>query len=135
MKTQFLREQLILLRELINVNSDAATTTPIHGSHSSKNSEGVQHNSRYFKSVKVKVTLKDTDSSMPRFANLRNNSLRWSPRRRRDAQVHANVNIVYNLCSNFSDPNVATLPEPKSFLEKIFYTQEKMSMLVDITIN
>ena len=108
---------------------------PNYGILSSENSEGVQHYSRDFRSMKSKVILKDTGSPMPRFSNLRKNGMKRSLGRPRDVPAHENRNIVYSLCSNFSTPNVTILPEPKYFFDKIFYTQEKMSVLIDNTIN
>ena len=55
---------------LLILNSKCATMSPNDDSIFSENSEGVQHNSRDFNSVKVKVTIKYTRLSMSRFDSL-----------------------------------------------------------------
>ena len=65
-------EELDEVSELnsLNLSSDRSTVCNSEDSHSSENNKRVQHNYRDFENMKAKVTLKDTESSMPRFTEM-----------------------------------------------------------------
>ena len=88
-----------------------------------------------FTKSQVKITFKDDSMSILNIINLHENSLRKSSRLKKDKPEIVNGKYTYNLFMNFCNSCQINPLEPKLFLDRIFYMQEKVNTLFNNILN
>ena len=88
--------------------------------------------------MKLSVRFKDA-STEPEHANLQLSGLKRSKRLNNDLPHYEDGDVVHTLLANFSMPSSDIRDHeslsPKKFLKRIFYVQERLNTLIDISIN
>jgi len=102
---------------------------------SNTNSEEEMPTPSDFSKMNISVRFKDTSISMLQFTNSSKSSLRWSTYLAKNKLKYDNGDLIYTSYSNFSYDHLVSTSIPKSFIERIFYTQEQVCILIDKLLN